>query len=454
MNASPNTDSIAPPTHVDTLIHARWVIPMHGTEQEPADTVLHHHCVVVHEGDIIDVLDSQQASDLYTSNEIHELHDHALIPGLINSHTHAAMSLMRGIADDMPLMQWLEEHIWPVEGRWVDAEFVRDGTRLAIAEMIRSGTTCFNDMYFFPDTVAWEAKEAGIRAAIGLIVLDFPTVWARDADEYLNRGLEVHDTFRGDPLLHSVFAPHGPYTVSDAPLERIRVLSDELDLPIHMHIHETADEINNAMKANGVRPLQRLDRLGLLSPSLMAVHMTQLTDGEIERLAETGAHVIHCAESNMKLASGSCPVDQLQAAGINCALGTDGAASNNDLDMIGEMRSAALLGKLLANNASALPAHRVLEMATLGGAKALGIDKLTGSIQRGKSADLCAINLNELETSPCYDPISQIVYSADRRQVTDVWCAGKPLMHQRQLTTLDEREILERARHWQQKLKS
>ncbi|MGB5472891.1 MAG: TRZ/ATZ family hydrolase, partial [Gammaproteobacteria bacterium] len=339
-------------TTVDTLIHGRWIAPV-----EPDNTLHEHHSLVVHEGRIVDLLPTDQARTRYTADNEHERDRHLLIPGLVNAHTHAAMSLLRGLADDLPLHDWLNNHIWPAESRWVNEEFVHDGVQLAIAEMLRCGTTCFNDMYYFPDVTARVAVSCGMRACVGLIVLDFPTVWAGDANEYISKGLAVHDHYRSDPLIRTLFAPHAPYTVSDAPLQHIRVLTDELDIGIHMHVHETAEEIDKAVELTGKRPLARLHELGLIAPNMMAVHMTRLSTREIADFAVAGGHVVHCPESNLKLASGLAPVQALLAAGVNVALGTDGAASNNDLDMIGEMRTAALLGKMVANDASALPAH-------------------------------------------------------------------------------------------------
>jgi 5-methylthioadenosine/S-adenosylhomocysteine deaminase len=432
---------------VDTLLHARWIVPV-----EPDGTVYEHHSLAINEGRIVDLLPSAQARSGYRADVEHELGRHLLIPGLVNAHTHAAMSLLRGLADDLPLNEWLNGHIWPAESRWVSEEFVHDGTQLAVAEMLRSGTTCFNDMYFYPDVTARVAAHSGIRACVGLIVIDFPTVWARDADEYISKGLAVHDRYRGDPLIRAVFAPHAPYTVSDQPLEHIRTLADEMEIGIHMHIHETAEEVDRAIELTGKRPLQRLQELGLLNPGLMAVHMTQLTNGEIGAFADSGAHVVHCPESNLKLASGFCPVTALAAAGINLALGTDGAASNNDLDMLGEMRTAALLGKAVSGDASALPAHSVLRMATLNGANALGIGHETGSLCAGKWADITAVRMDCLEAQPVYDPVSHLVYACGREQVSDVWVAGQHLLSERRLTTLDDHEILQRVRLWQDRI--
>lgn len=434
---------------VDTLIHARWIIPV-----EPESVTLEHHSLVIDSGRIIDLLPTDLAQKKYKGSSIEILKNHALLPGLINSHTHAAMTLLRGIADDLPLMDWLNNHIWPLEQKWMSEAFVRDGTDLAIAEMIRGGTTCFNDMYFFPDITAKQAVQHGIRASVGLIVFDFPTVWAENSDRYIEKGLALHDELRHQPLITTTFAPHAPYTVSDGPLQKIRTLSDQLDKPIHIHVHETRHEVEQAQQQSGKRPLQRLNELGLVNPSLMAVHATQLTDAEIALLAEAGAHIVHCPESNLKLASGFCPVARCIAAGINVALGTDGAASNNDLDLFGEMRTAALLGKAVAGDASAVPAMTALRMATINGAKALGLADETGSLSLGKAADVIAIDLDHLETRPLYCPVSQIVYAASRKQVTDVWVAGKRLLNQRQLTTINLVELMAKIAQWQQRLSS
>lgn len=428
---------------VDTLIHARWIIPV-----EPLDTVWEQRSVVVHQGRIRAVLPRAEAEAGYRARETVELPEHALCPGLVNAHTHAGMSLMRGLADDLPLMEWLQDHIWPAESRCVSPEFVADGVELAAAEMLRSGTTCFSDMYYFPDVVAHTAAHLGMRACVGLILIDFPTPWAADADEYLHKGLAVHDRYRDHPLISTAFAPHAPYTVSDKPLQRLRVLAEELDRPVHMHVHETAGEIEDALRATGERPLARLRRLGLVSPRLVAVHMTQLQPDEIRLCAESGVSVVHCPESNLKLASGFCPVTELLDAGINVALGTDGAASNNDLNMLGEMRTAAMLAKAVSSKPGALPAHQALRMATLCGAQAIGLGEETGSLKAGKWADLCAVDLHALETEPVYNAASQIVYAAARHQVSDVWVAGRRLLKARRLTAIDESSVRARAREW------
>jgi 5-methylthioadenosine/S-adenosylhomocysteine deaminase len=434
---------------VDTLLHARWIIPI-----EPDSAILEFHSLVIDKGRIIDLLPTDQAQQRYQSHVSKNLDTHALLPGFINCHTHAAMTLMRGIADDMPLMAWLQNHIWPLEQKWMSEAFVRDGTDLAIAEMILGGTTCFNDMYFFPEITAQQAMQHGIRANIGLILIDFPTVWAENSDEYIAKGLKLHDQIRHQPLLKTTFAPHAPYTVSDEPLRKVRTLADELDITVTMHVHETAYEIEQSISQHGQRPIQRLQNIGIINPGFIAVHMTQLTEAEIRQFSDAGAHIVHCPESNLKLASGFCPVQQCLEANVNIALGTDGAASNNDLDMLSEMRIAALLAKAVAHDAASVPAMTALRMATINGAKALGIDGETGSLSLGKSADVIAIDLNQLETQPVYNPVSQIVYAASRQQVTDVWVAGKQLLSNRQLTTITIHDLQNRINAWRDKLAS
>ncbi|MDX1434130.1 MAG: TRZ/ATZ family hydrolase [Gammaproteobacteria bacterium] len=433
--------------NIDTLVHASWVIPV-----EPAGRVLAGHSVAIERGRIVAVLPSDEARRRYHADRDVALDGHALIPGLVNAHTHAAMTLFRGVADDLPLKQWLTEHIWPAEQRWVSDALVRDGTRLACAEMLRGGVTCFNDMYFYPDEAGRVAGECGMRATVGLIVVDFPTVWARDTDEYLAKATEVHDRFRDDPLVRTAFTPHAPYSVSDAAFERVRTLADELDVPVHVHVHETAEEIADSVRACGERPLARLDRLGILSHRLMAVHMIHLEDAEIARIAECAASVVHCPESNLKLANGFCPVERLRRAGINVALGTDGAASNNDLDLHGEMRTAALLAKGVASDAAALPAAAALELATLGGARALGLEEEIGTLEAGKSADVVAVDLGAIETQPVHDPLSHVVYAAGRAQVSDVWIAGRRVLERRTLTTLDCESIAAEAEQWRRRM--
>ena len=428
---------------VDTLIHARHVVPI-----EPDGQVLDDHAVAVADGLIVAVLPSAEARATFSAVDVVERPNHVLMPGLVNTHTHAAMTLMRGLSDDLALMDWLEGHVWPTEAKYVSPEFVRAGTELAIAEFIKGGVTCFNDMYFFPDVVAATAEHHGIRAGVGLIVIEFPSAWARTPDEYFSKGIELAQSLRGSKLIKPVFAPHAPYTVSDDSLKRIRTLSAELNIPVQIHLHETAFEVESSVKQYGVRPFARLRELGLIGPDVMAVHMTQLSSDEISEAARSNLKVIHCPESNLKLASGFCPVDKLLEAGVCVGLGTDGAASNNDLDLLGEMRTAALLAKAVAQDARALPAAKALRMATLDGARALGRDAEIGSIVPGKAADLIALDFKRIATVPLYSVISHLVYAAQSSQVSDVWIAGRRKLKDSQLVDMNEAAIIQQAQAW------
>jgi len=411
---------------VDTVIEARWVVPV-----RPRQCVLEHCAVAIDAGRIIDVLPIAAARARYRPTQRYALEHHALLPGLINAHAHSAMSLFRGVADDLPLSRWLAERIWPLERAIVCADFVFDGTRLAAVEMLRAGITCCNDMYFYPEQAAQALRSVGLRAVVGILALDFPSRYAADADDYLRQGLAARDALMTDSLVHFTLAPHSPYAASDATLARVATLAEELDLPVHMHVHETAHEVEQSMQQHGCRPLQRLEGLGLVSERLVAVHATQLLDAEIQLLAQRGASVVHCPASNLKLASGIAPVNKLLNAGVGVAIGTDGAASNNRLDVLGEARLAALLAKGTAPDASALPDWQGLESATFLGAKALGLEARIGSIEVGKEADLTAVDLSAVETQPCYDPISQVLHSAGRENVTHVWVAGQAALVER-----------------------
>jgi len=431
----------------DTLLCPRWIIPV-----EPAGAVLEGHCVALRDGLIEALLPRADAEARFPGHEKVELGEHVLIPGLVNAHTHAAMALMRGIADDLPLERWLAEHIWPAEAKHASAQFVRDGTLLACAEMLRGGVTCFNDMYFFPEAALEAALEAGLRVSLGMIVFDFPSAYGADADDYLAKGLGLRDRWREHPLASFCLAPHAPYTVSDATFRKVATILGEIDVPLHIHVHETAHEIERSLAEHGARPLERLERLGLLGPALIAVHSVHLTDGEIALLARHGASVAHCPSSNLKLASGFAPAAKLAAAGVNLCLGTDGAASNNRLDMFAEMRLAALLAKAVARDAEALPAHAALRAATLGGAKALGLDARIGSVVAGKSADLAAVHLAGPELSPCYDPVSHLVYAAGREHVSDVWVAGRRLIQGKNPVNSALQGLDTRSKLWQNAL--
>ncbi len=415
--------------------------------------MLEQHAVAVRDGRIEALLPAAEAGRRFPAYEQVLLENHVLLPGLVNAHTHAAMSLLRGLADDLPLMRWLEEHIWPAEAKHVSHDFVRDGTLLACAEMLRGGVTCFNDMYFFPEASLEAALASGLRSAQGMIVIEFPSAYASDAADYLRRGLAVRDRYSGEPLASFCLAPHAPYTVSDSSLRQIAVLAAELDVPVHIHLHETKGEIERSLAEHGVRPLERLARLGLVGPGLVAVHAVHMDDGEIALLARHGASVVHCPSSNLKLASGFAPVDAFLRQGVNLALGTDGAASNNRLDMFQEMRTAALVAKAAADNPQAMPAELALRAATLGGARALGLEASLGSIEPGKAADLIAVDLSAPELQPCYDVISQLVYAAGRDNVSDVWVAGRALMRGRSLANPLLERLESRLQLWQNSIK-
>jgi 5-methylthioadenosine/S-adenosylhomocysteine deaminase len=433
---------------VDSIIDARWVIPV-----DPPEAIFERHSVIVADGRIADILPTEDAGSRYQAKQHVVLAEHALIPGLINLHTHAAMTLMRGLADDTVLLDWLNNHIWPVEKRLVSDEFVHDGTLLACAEMLRGGVTCFNDMYYFPESAARAAVHAGMRAAVGIVVIELPSPYASDAMDYLAKGLAMRDGLRDEPLLSFCIAPHAPFTVGDATFERVATYAGELDVPVHIHLHETAGEIRDSLASHQLRPIRRLQKFGLLGPSLIAVHAVHLEDDEIALFAEHGCHVAHCPSSNLKLASGIAPVAQLARSGVNIGLGTDGAASNNRLDLFAEMRLAALLAKGASGDPLALPAHSVLQMATLNAARALGLERRIGSLARAKCADMTAVNLGAPELSPCYDPVSHLVYAAGREHVSHVWINGELLLDEGRFVRFDSAELKAKANHWKEKIK-
>jgi 5-methylthioadenosine/S-adenosylhomocysteine deaminase len=429
---------------IDTLIAARWILPI-----EPDGRVLEHHALAVHQGRIVSILPVLEAARRFSAEETIERPTHVLLPGLVNAHTHAAMTLLRGAAESSSFDQWLKQQVWPLEQRWMDAEYVRDGTELAIADMLTSGTTCFADMHLFPEVVAQTASANRIRACIGLPVLDGPTVWAGSTGEYLDKGLRLHDEYRDDPLITTALAPYAPWAVSDESLIRVRRAADELELPMTMHVNETRAEV---VGSSGERTIARLERLGVLSPLLFAVHMVHADQSDMDRAAAGGVSVAHCPQSNLILGNGVCPVPALRARGINIALGTDGAASNNDLSMLDEMRSAALLASGLFPNQPQITAHDWLRIATLNGARALGLSESIGSLVPEKWADLCCIDLGRPHTQPVYDPAAQVVYSASRDQVSDVWVAGRALVRNGALTHLDVEDVLTRVERWRERI--
>jgi 5-methylthioadenosine/S-adenosylhomocysteine deaminase len=434
---------------VDTVISARWIVPV-----VPDGAVLTDHALVVDDGAIVALLPSQDVGARFAALEYVELNEHVLIPGLVNAHTHAAMTLLRGFADDLPLVTWLNDHIWPTEDEWVDESFVWDGTTLAVAEMLRAGVTCFNDMYFFPEVAVQVAQESGIRMVVGLICIDGENNYSSSATDCIDKGLMLNDRLRGSRLVTTAFAPHAPYSVSDEPLRKIAELSKRLSLPVHTHLHETSAESPESIRRYGVTPMRRLAGLGLVNDRLIAAHMVHLSDDDVELTARAGSHVVHCPESNLKLGNGFCDVDLLLRNGINVGLGTDGPASNNDLDVLAELRVAALVAKGVSRDAAALPARQALHLATLGGAKALGLDSRIGSLQVGKRADLTAIRLDDLANRPIYDPISQVVYTATRQQVSDVWVDGIAKVIAGELVGFDRVEIYRSAQSWADRISS
>ncbi len=436
--------------NIKIIVHPQWLIPV-----EPAGLCLENHCVVVSaNGRIAGVMPSTDAKRQYPHAPHQDLPGQVLMPGLINLHCHAAMTTMRGLADDLPLMQWLNDRIWPAEQKYADAEMVYDGTLLACAEMLLGGVTSFNDMYFFPDAAIRAALTAGMRMTAGIVTIEFPNSYSSDAADALHKGLATRDAYSGEALINFTLAPHAPYTVSDATFSRIVTLAEQLDLPIHIHMHETLDEIQQSLAQYQMRPIERLHGLGLIGPNLIAVHAVHLAQNEIDLFAKLGAHVAHCPASNLKLASGIAPMAQLLDAGVNVGIGTDGAASNNKLDMFAEMRLTALLAKGASGRADVLPAQQALQMATLNAAQAIGLHNETGSLVAGKAADMIAVNLSTLHTSPCYDVISHLVYAASREQVTHVWVGGELRVENSRLSKLDPNELLAKARYWQKKIQA
>jgi 5-methylthioadenosine/S-adenosylhomocysteine deaminase len=436
---------------VDLIIEARWLCPV-----IPSNTLLEQHAVIIQSGKIIDIC-SIEAARQYDAIETVQLNEHVLIPGLINLHTHAAMSLMRGLADDVALMPWLEQHIWPAERAVASSSFVRDGTLLACAEMLGGGITTFNDMYFYPEAVAQASIQAGMRANLGLVVLEFPTNYANDAADYIDKGTAAKDKLRDESLISFSFAPHAPYTVSDATFSQINTLSAQLDIGIHTHLHETKVEITQGEQTHGMRPLARLANLGLLNSTVTLAHCVHLNQAEIKLLAEHDCSIAHCPSSNLKLASGIAPTAEYAKHGINIGLGTDGAASNNRLDMFAEMRLAALLAKGQSGDATAISAHDALRMATINGAKALNLSDKIGSIEVGKLADLTAVRLTDIEMQPCFDVVSHLIYVAGREHVSHTWVNGalkfhRPSSGEGMYDNIEPQELQEIVAKWQPKL--
>lgn len=441
------SDSFQPSLAVDLIVEARWIAAV-----KPAQLLFEHYAIVAHSGTIVDLLSIDEARKKYTAREVQVLDHHLVIPGMINLHTHAAMNLMRGLADDLPLMTWLNHHIWPTEREVVLDDYVRDASLHACAEMLSGGVTCFNDMYFYPNATANAAIQAGIRAHLGLLVTEFATNYAADADDYLQKGFEARDGWRNKALITAAIAPHAPYTVADKTFEKVVVYAEQLGLGIHTHLHETRHEIADSEQQYGVRPIQRLAALGVLGPGFLAAHAVHLLPQEIELLAEHGCHIAHCASSNLKLGSGIAPIPALLGAGVNVGLGTDGAASNNRVDIFTEMRLAALLAKGAVEDPTVVPAYQALEMVTINAASALGLDDQLGSIEIGKQADFAAIKLDDLIVAPYYDPISHLVYTCGREHVTHTWVAGELRYCNGVYANIEPMELKEILEKWQPRL--
>lgn len=422
------------------LLLPRWLITM-----TPGSPVLEQHALAMEGERIAAVLPREEALQRYADAERVELPHHVLIPGLINAHTHSAMSLLRGVADDLALMDWLNNHIWPLERQWVSEDWVYQGSLLSAAEAIRGGVTYLNDMYFFPTAMARAAVDSGLRAGVSINVIDFPTGYAANAQDYIQKGLAAYEQFKGESLLDWTSAPHAPYTVSDDTFTQLRELAEKYDLQVHCHIHETQDEIDGSVKQYGMRPLERLDKLGLLNERMIAVHMVHLSPQEIELIAAKGVHLVHNPSSNLKLASGIAPVKALEAAGVNTVLGTDGAASNNRQDMFTEIRAAALLAKGSTGDPLTVSARTALEMATVRAAKAMGRAHDLGTLEAGKQADVVAVSLEALECQPVYHADAQLAYVAGREHVTDVWVAGRQLLKNRTNTSIDTVSLMGRV---------
>ncbi|MEJ2087153.1 MAG: TRZ/ATZ family hydrolase [Gammaproteobacteria bacterium] len=442
-----------PPIPADLVINAGWLVPMSSGADPGEPATITDGAVAIADGRIVGVGTRQEIAGRFDATSTLSLAEHVLLPGLVNAHGHAAMTLLRGSSEDTPLQAWLTEQIWPLEAKWVDESFVRDGVRLALAEMIHAGITCFADMYFFPEIIAAEARAAGIRSQVCIPVIEFANAWCANSEEGFHKGLALHDQYRNDPLIDVAFGPHGVYSVTDDDLAKILMYSEELDVNVHIHLHENAAELAQNQDKFGTSGIRHLHQRDLLGPRLQAVHVTQIEPQEIELLAEANVQVVHCPTSNAKLASGICPVTALLGSGINVALGTDGAASNNTLDMLGEARLASLLAKLDRADAAALPARVALGMATSGGARALGRGDQTGSLVEGLAADLIAVDMHDVRHHPLYDPVAQLIHTSSGSSVTHVWVNGRCLMEAGRLTTLDEAAVLNTAEAWRRRIR-
>lgn len=437
-STAPAPDPASGRTRADILILDGTIVPI---SSEPFVGSL-----AINDGVIVALGPTAEILDRYSAEETIVARGAAVLPGFVNAHTHAPMTLFRGIADDLPLMEWLTGFIFPAEAANVDRDFVRVGTRLAAAEMIRSGTTTFADMYYYESDIAEETRRAGLRAVLGETMIDFPAPDNKTWDDALAYVRRFVARWKGDELITPAIAPHAAYTVSTEHLQEVRALATELGVPILIHLAETADEVSQIESRHQTSPTRLLANLGLLADDVVAAHGIYLDDEDIRLLRRYGTGVVHCPESNMMLASGVARVGDLLAAGVEVGLGTDGpAGSNNNLDMIEEMASAARLQKIHSMDSSAISSRVVLEMATIGGARVLGLDHLIGSLEVGKRADVIVIDLEDPGIQPVYSVESAIVYAANGADVEATIVDGKMLMRKRRLLTLDEDEIIRDA---------
>jgi len=436
-----------PPISADLILEPSWLLPM-----APARTVLTGHSVAILGAQIVAIGPTQAIREQFHTTANLRLDGQLLMPGLVNAHGHAAMVLLRGLAEDLPLDSWLRTRIWPLEARWMSSEFVADGVALALIEMLKSGTTCFSDMYFYPEVTASAVRDCGMRAQITFPLIDFANAWSKSAAEGFRKGLALHDAYRDDPLIRIGFGPHSAYALRDDDLIKTLTLADEIDAPIHMHLNETAHEVAAARRDLGRSHIQHLADIGMLVPRLQAVHLTQIDDAELELLIEGGVRAIHCPQSNLKLGSGIADIARMRRRGLVVGLGTDGAAANNSLDLFTEARIAALLAKTVSGNPATLDAFEALELTTLGSARALGLDATIGSIELGKAADLISIDLTHSGALPVHRPESTLLYTASGSHVRNVWIAGRRLICDGQATTLDETDIRARATAWSSRL--
>jgi len=431
----------------DIVITGGTVVTMAGPNIDNGAVAIEGHNIVA-------VGKAADIARRFTAKRTIEAKGMAVVPGFVNAHTHVAMTLFRGIADDRDLMDWLHNYIFPAEARNVTRDFVKWGTRLGAAEMIQSGTTTFADMYYFESDIARETKAAGLRAVAGESMIDFPAPDNKTWDDAVAYVRKFVKEWKGDRLITPALAPHAPYTVSREHLQQVRKLATELGVPILIHVSETKDELRQvAQRANGMTPGVYLDSIGFLDTDVVAAHGVWLTPDEIQMFAARGVGVVYCPESNMMLASGVAPIVQMQRAGVDIGLGTDGpAGSNNNLDMVEEMASAARLQKVFRNDPQALSAREVLEFATIGGARALNMADKIGSLEVGKRADIAIIDFNQPKTQPVYSVESAIVYAASGNSVVTTICDGRILMRDRKVLTVDIPAAIAKAKEYRVKV--